>query len=108
MITTLAALKRALLPGVLVTMISRENSPMMQTGYDLTGVPREVCQVRGRGVAFKTVLGERTVESWLNWPPAAEVAFSHEQGSGAQLFTACGMTYRIEPCTTRAESASRA
>ncbi len=50
-------------------------------------MPRPMVKVRGRWVAFKTVLSDKAVESLLNWPKAAEVSFALEQGSQAKLFT---------------------
>lgn len=95
MIESLAALKRALVPGTVVTLVSREHPPLM-SGYDPTGIARRVVQVKSRAVAFESVRPDTDKPSWLYWPKAEDVSFALEESGSAQLFTVNGMTYRIE------------
>lgn len=95
MITSLAALKRALVPGVVVTLVRRDY-PGLSGGFDATGVARCVVRAKSNAVAFESIRPDTDRPSWLYWPRAAEVAFSLEAPGAAQLFTVKGLTYRIE------------
>lgn len=94
-IKSLAGLKRALEPGVVVTLVRRANPPL-SGGYDATGIPRRVVKAQSNAVAFESIVPGREQPSWLRWPKAAEVSFALEAPGAAQLFTVNGMTYRIE------------
>lgn len=94
-INSLAGLKRALKPGVVVTLVRRAHPPLVG-GCDATGIPRRVVKAQGNAVAFESVVPGREQPSWLYWPKAAEVSFALEAPGAAQLFTVNGMTYRIE------------
>ncbi|CAN3132144.1 hypothetical protein ACNUDN_29950 [Mycobacterium sp. smrl_JER01] len=97
MITSLAALKRALALGTVVTLVRREHPPLLR-GHDATGIPRRIVRVKSRAIAFESIRKDTDQPSWLYWPCAEEVSFELEGSPGAaQLFTVEGMTYRIEP-----------
>lgn len=95
MISSLAGLKRALVPGAVVTLVRREY-PGLPGGYDATGIARRVVRVKSRAVAFESIRPDTDRPSWLYWPRAAEVSFSLEAPGAAELFTVAGLTYRIE------------
>ncbi len=101
MITTLAALKRTLQLGAIVTLTSRER-PVLRGGHDARGIARRVVRVQGRKIAFESVRPDTNQPSWLSWPKANEVVFAIEESSGKQLFTVHGMTYRIEKAVSAA------
>lgn len=95
MITSLAALKRALVLGTVVTLVRREHPPLLR-GHDATGIPRRIVRVKSRAIAFESIRKDTDQPSWLYWPRAEEVSFGLEAPGAAQLFTVEGMTYRIE------------
>lgn len=96
MIKSLAALKRVLVPGTVVTLVRRDHPPLMR-GFDATGKPRRIVKVKSRAIAFESIRQDSDKPSWLYWPSAQEVSFALEAPGAAQLFTVMGMTYRIEP-----------
>ena len=103
MISSLAALKRVLVLGTVVTLVRREHPPLMR-GYDATGIPRRIVRVQSRAIAFESIRKDTDKPSWLYWPAAKDVSFSLEAPGAAQLFTVEGMTYRIESCTRAAST----
>lgn len=106
MVKTLAGLKRALRVGTAVTLVRREH-PVLPGGYDATGVRRRVVKVQTNAVAFESIRPDTDKPSWLYWPAANEVSFALEAPGAAQLFTAKGLTYRIESGAEVAEEATR-
>lgn len=87
---TLAAIKRRLVPGVIVTMTYHKHFESVlvvrgNTGNTVlkdrspVGIPREVVARQSNGIAFRN---KDMAISWLYWPKASQV-----RGDGPDSFT---------------------
>jgi hypothetical protein len=89
MFNSFAQLKRALQPGVVVTMTRRDYAPMAG-GYDAIGIARRIVIAQTNAIAFESIRPDTDRPSWLYWPKASEVDLLPDG------FRVKGLTYRVD------------